>query len=118
MAPMVAMCRRCAVPLVCTMAFSKYEFYCLDCGAKLGWLEPDSADETPELLADMEERKEEWSENAGRKLLVHGAWHKDCEQCRLGDGSATHILHATEDEIAADAAARTWITARLVGAAV
>lgn len=111
----IAMCRRCAVPLVCTMAFSKFEFYCLDCGDKLGWMSPDGADETPELLADMHAREAEWKESAGGKLLIVGAWHKDCDQCRLGDNGATHIQHATDEEIAADAVAREWIRGRLVG---
>lgn len=109
----IAMCR-CGVPLVATFAFARYEFYCLDCGDHLGWLEPGAADETPELVADMDARKAEWVENAGRKLLVHGAWNGDCDRCRLGGES--HVQHATDAEREADAAAREWIRSRLVGA--
>lgn len=101
------------VPLVATLAFRKYEFYCLDCGSHLGFMEPDAADETPELVAEMDARKAEWDENAGPKLLTPNAWRESCEQCRLGDYAATHVSHATDEEKAADVAAREWIRGRV-----
>lgn len=106
-----AMCPRCAVPVVCTFAFRRAEFYCLDCGRCLGWLDPDSAATTPALLADSEARAREFEENAGRHLIVSGSRLDSCEKCKAGED---HPLHVTEAEKVADATARTWLVERLV----
>lgn len=58
------MCPDCHVPLVMTFLVPKQEFYCLDCGAWSAFLDPEPADETPELLADMEARKARFRELA------------------------------------------------------
>ena len=58
------MCTECAVPLVMTFLVNQKEFYCLDCGRWFAWLDPDPADETPELLDDMEQRKARFRELA------------------------------------------------------
>lgn len=104
----IAMCRRCGAPLVSTMAFRQYEFYCLDCGWLCGWLDPTPGESTPELVARTEADAEEWKVlSAG--LLADGGHHKGCEPCRKEE----HRLHATEAEIAADVAARARISARI-----
>lgn len=107
------MCPTCDVPLVATLAFRKFEFYCLDCGRHLGFLDPDGREETPELVADMDARKAEWDEHAGLKLLTANAWRGSCERCTIGDYTATHASHATSEEVLADAAAREWISGRV-----
>lgn len=63
--PKVAMCPRDRdEPLVCTFDRRGYEFTCLKCGGWYGWLDPLPADETPELLALCEQRKQEYASRA------------------------------------------------------
>lgn len=52
-APM-ACCPRCpgTVPLVSTCVFPGAEFYCAECGAKVGFLSPRPAEATDELKAE------------------------------------------------------------------
>lgn len=110
----VACCPRCEgdVPLVSTIAFTKAEFYCLDCGGTFGFLDPRKAQNPgPELDARMAAYEAEWAENAGRKLLTIHSWHTDCEACKVG--GEYHHSHATEAEHQADAEARAWLTARV-----
>lgn len=105
----VATCRRDGAPLALTLAFRGFEFYCLDCGATYGWLEPRPADETPELLARTEAVKAEFAElSAG--LIGEGARLQDCAQCE----SLPHAAHATSAEWDAHEAAQRRLDARLV----
>jgi hypothetical protein len=69
MAPPIAMCPRCVVPLVMTMAWSKAEFYCLDCGAHLGFVSPVPADERERLLEQVAARKAEFERLGGNDLI-------------------------------------------------
>lgn len=92
--PKTAMCRRCDVPLVATFAFDQFEFYCLDCGGKYGFLQPKPADETPELVAECDRRLAEFTENAS--ALIPG--HK--------------MKFATEAEIEAHQSAMQWLSER------
>lgn len=106
----IAMCTACGgEPLVGTFAFSRAEFICLGCGRLYGFLEPAGADETPELLAVMEERKQEWIEHGGA-ILGHGVMLKGCADaggpCVRGE---SHILHATPAEKAAHEQALEWV---------
>lgn len=107
----MACCPRCRVPVVPTFAFRGAEFYCLDCGAKLGWLEPLARTVTPELQTDYDERLAEWREHAGNHLITTGMWHKDCDRCDDGRGSQHHE-HATGDEWEAHGRALKWIASR------
>jgi len=106
----VAMCRDCNVPLVMTFAFRAAEFYCLECGRTYGFFGPSPADETPELLGDMRAREAEWEEHAGRHLLTVGARRTDCSTCSTN--GEDHVAHATDEERAADKAARAWMRER------
>lgn len=68
----VAMCPHCDEPLVSTMAWDRAEFYCLSCGAHLGFLEPVGKPETPELLARTEALRLEFRElSAGALIPEH-----------------------------------------------
>lgn len=107
----MATCTRCAAPLISTMAFCKYEFYCLECGTHLGFLSPIGQPGTPELTARYEALKAEWDEHAGAKLLTDDGWHADCTLCeRRGE---PHSAHATAEERAAHQAAVAWLAERL-----
>lgn len=95
------MCR-CGEPLVSTFAFSKKEFICVRCGSLYELLQPQGADETPELLARMEELRAEW-EPIGAALLGGGLMLTSCAECsRTGE---PHLDHATAAEVAAHEAA-------------
>jgi hypothetical protein len=70
-APM-ACCRRCAAPLMSTILFRGYEFYCLICGAKCGFLDPAPAPATPELEQRHDELRAEFEQlSAGMQPEGH-----------------------------------------------
>lgn len=105
----VAMCRECDEPLVCTFAFTAKEFVCVKCGRLYDWLEPDAADETPELLARVAEVKAEW-QPIGEALIGNGVKLRDCEMCSNGGGQ--HRDHATTEELVAHDEALAWLVNR------
>lgn len=106
----IAMCRRCQEPLVSTMMFRKAEFYCVNCGATYGYLEPVPATETPELLSRMDANRTEF-ENLAKGHIGDGAYHMDdCETCRTKH--EPHLYHATPEELAEDQAARARLRDR------
>ncbi len=105
----MAMCR-CGAPLIATMAFPKAEFYCLECGAHLGFLDPYPAEATADLIARQEALQAEWDEHAGPKLRVGRWWLRDCGKC--GVGHDYHEVHATEAEREAHGAALAWLRER------
>lgn len=105
----MAVCPRDGAPLISTMAFSGAEFYCLECGAHLGWMSPRGVESTPEVEARYESLLAEWDEHAGRKLLIRG-WYGDCDRC--SSHREYHTEHATDEERAAHAAAMTWLKER------
>lgn len=113
----MACCPRCHradevdVPLICTLAFSGAEFYCLECGGRFGWLDPIGRKPTEEITAHQERLQAEWDEHAGKKLLTRGAWHQDCEKCK--PGGETHLEHATDEEKAAHEEAMAWLAERV-----
>ena len=90
----VAVCPNCSAPLVATFAFSFAEWYCLDCGNKVGWWMEDRADATPERLAQADAYKQEWL-NYAPHLLTGGTMLADCPKC---SGSEPHIRHASSEE--------------------
>lgn len=105
----IAMCHTCDEPLVGTFYFHKKEFICLNCGRLYEFFGPSSADETPELIARMEELAKEWEEDFAPYLLTPGMYHKECKLC---NGREAHINHATEEEIVANKEARTRLKER------
>ena len=108
----MAMCPRCDVPLISTMAFSGSEFYCLDCGAHLGFLSPRGREATPELNARYEALKAEWDEHAGAKLILSGGWYEACPDCRVG--GEPHSAHTTDAEREAHQKALEWLRERVI----
>lgn len=106
----MATCPRDGAPLIATLVFRKAEFYCLECGARLGFLSPRAAEPTPELNARYEALQAEWDEHAGSKLNVGQWWLERCEQCK--PGGEYHAEHATDEERAAHEAALTWLRER------
>lgn len=72
--PPMACCPRCeeATPLIGTIVFYQAEFYCLECGGRFGFLDPRTADPSPELSAHHARLQAEWDEHAGRRLIVEG----------------------------------------------
>jgi len=110
---MMAMCPCCDVPLISTMAFRRFEFYCLECGSKFGFIEPKAAKATDELEARHTELRAEWDEHVGGKLLSDGGWHRDCEQCAAHDRANPHAAHATDQEVADHELALAWLAARV-----
>jgi hypothetical protein len=111
----LACCRVCGAPLIATLAFRKYEFYCLECGRHYDFLAPSGRQPTPELKARYQALLEEWNEHAG-KLIVDGGNYSDCETCT--SSREPHELHATDDERAAHDAAIAWLRERATRHAV
>lgn len=106
----VAMCARCGDVLVATMLYRKFEFYCVTCGAKYGYSSPWSADETPELLALLVQRRAEF-ETLSEGALAEGGMKLDtCDLCK--ERHQPHFLHATPAELAADTNARARLRGR------
>lgn len=106
----MGMCPRCDTPVISTMAWRSYEFYCLECGAHLGFLSPRAAESTPELIARYDALKAEWDEHAGGKLITQGGWLQECSVC--APRGETHEAHATAEEIAAHEEALAWLRER------
>jgi hypothetical protein len=79
-------------------------------------MSPKPADVTPELLAEMRAREEEWDENAGSKLVIPRSYIEGCKKC-WGDDRESHDNHATQEELEADRDARRWIIDRITVAA-
>lgn len=109
----LACCRGCGEPLIMTFAWSRYEFYCVNCGAHLGFLEPQAKEPTPELDARYEELKAEWEALGGSALLGGGIMRTTCKTCV--DAREPHVLHATDDERAAHESAVEALAARASG---
>jgi hypothetical protein len=63
--PPMACCPCCPgeVPLISTMLFAGAEFYCLECGAQVGFVNPKPVVETPELAKRYGALKAEWDQN-------------------------------------------------------
>lgn len=108
--PAVALCRACDVPLICTFAWPRFEFYCLDCGGHFDWLDP-AAGNPAEHDAELQARMSEWVTHAGAALITPQSWVEGCEQCK--PRREYHSAHATEAEILADQNARRWLIERL-----
>ena len=107
-APM-ALCPACEAPLIATFAFSKAEFYCLECGGHYGWLAPTPGEPSPELDARYEALRSEWEQLGGPNLLGGGAMLKSCATCSTGE---PHLQHATKAEREAHEAALHALAAR------
>lgn len=106
----IALCPRDGAPLISTIAFPKAEFYCLDCGGRFGFFDPDSGEPTPELRDRLEAAEAQWDEHVGDRLIPPRSWRIDCDLC--APHTEYHAEHATEQERAADAAARLWLEER------
>ena len=58
--PPVATCPHCSEPLIGTLRFRGYEFVCVCCERKWGFVEPVPKESTPELMARYAELKAKW----------------------------------------------------------
>lgn len=105
-----AICPSCGAPLISTMAWPKYEFYCLECGGHYGFLQPRSVESTLELSERYNRLKYEWDKCAGPKLRIVNGWFADCEKCKPHD--EYHSAHATKSEHQAEQAALAWLKMR------
>lgn len=56
----IATCPKCGTPLVSTLAWRHYEFYCIECGSHWGFLSPVGVPETPESEARLAEVEADW----------------------------------------------------------
>lgn len=92
----VAMCPDCERPLISTMIFSKAEFFCRKCKRTLGYLEPDPAEDSPELQAIID-ADEKWFRPIASKCMPIGGKLRTCDKCRT-TGDYSHADHATEQE--------------------
>lgn len=106
-----ACCPNCGAPLISTLDFPKYEFYCLECGHHCGFLSPVAGEPTPERTERHEALQAEWDEHVGRKLLLHNGWLHDCERCQ--PHAEAHAAHATSEEWAAHEEALAWLRDRV-----
>lgn len=71
--PPVATCHRDGEPLVGTLEFPGAEFVCAVCGRLYGFLGPKPAEQTPELLARLEELTARYArERAERRASSDG----------------------------------------------
>lgn len=101
----------CGAPLIGTMAFPKAEFYCLECGRHLGFLDPSMGKASAKLTARYEALQAEWDENVGNALIPPRSWRLDtCDKCHVG--GEPHSTHATTEELAAHDAAIAWLEER------
>lgn len=110
--PQMAVCPSCGAPLISTMVFPKFEFYCLECGGKFGLMTPEAAKETPALRARYEALRTEWREHAPA-IISPCSWKTDCEACAPHRRDNPHAAHATDEEIAAHEAAMAWLAERV-----
>lgn len=97
MTPKIAMCA-CGEPLVCTFHFYKKEFVCVRCGRTYEFFGPSPADETPKLLARMEENEKLWNEIEDGYLVKGMILRDTCELCQTS-GDYSHKDHATPEEL-------------------
>ena len=92
-----ACCPRCLhrPPLIATFAWHKFEFYCLDCGGKFGFLQPLSkkGNEVAESHARLQA---EWDEHVEDGLITQGREDR-----------------ATPEALAAHEAALQWLRDRV-----
>lgn len=107
-----ALCPRCGEPLVSTLDFPGAEFYCLECRQRYGFLSPRPGQPTPELEARYRALQAEWDEHVAGRLLLHGGWLHDCEQCK--PHAEPHHAHATEEEWDEHHKALMWLNERAV----
>ncbi len=99
----------CGAPLICTFAFAKHEFLCLDCGRQYDWFGPEKKEPTKKNLKLRDEYAAEW-EPIGRVLIERGTLRRDCAWCNVNED---HLSHATTEERAAHEAALEWIKKRI-----
>src|SRR4051794_21762134 len=91
----IATCCSCGAPLIGTMAFRKFEYYCLECGRKYGLIEPYLKDPTPELLEQYRKLLEEWREITADNLIIENGQWIGCAKCQ--GTREPHRSHATND---------------------
>jgi hypothetical protein len=89
-----AVCRVDGEPLVSTLAFYQAEFVCVVCGRTYGFLEPDGADNTPELQARYEELRARWQTEHAEDI--------DAAQAKVGVGGWGQLSGREQRALTAD----------------
>lgn len=111
--PPMATCPRDGTPLIMTAAFRGAEFYCLACGAKLGFMDPRPVPQTDELNELYDRLEAEWDEHVkGKLIVINGLRTEGCEQCAAHDWDNTHDKHASAEEWAEHERALEWLRRR------
>lgn len=111
--PPIATCRKDGAPLIMTMFWAKYEWYCMECGGHYGFLGVDSMTPTPELNAQYDALEAEWDAHVKGKLITaNGLRTEGCETCAKHDWNDTHDKHATAEEWAEHERAVEWLRQR------
>lgn len=105
----LAVCRADGKPLISTMMWARFEFYCLECGRKYGYLDPAGVKHDEEAEAAYQKVKAEWDELSAGIMPEGRFWRKDCPLCT---GEA-HLDHASAEEVEANKAARERLRARV-----
>jgi hypothetical protein len=85
----------CGYPLLFTMAFPGFEYYCLKCGAKYGMAGVDQIVNTPELIAELKKAEEFFNAVRG-KIFFPGTRVTECDKCRKNDED--HVVHMSKEE--------------------
>lgn len=106
----VAVCPRCTSVVVSTMHFAGAEWYCLDCGAPIAYLDAVPATPTIERVAEMRTVEAEWMTNAGPRLLTPRSRRVDCHKC--ASRREDHDRHASRLEVELHEQAVEWMAAR------
>ena len=65
--PPMATCPNCGEPLIGTFRFRGYEFICVSCKRKWGFVDPVPVVSTPELEARYKELKAEWEKKIAQQ---------------------------------------------------
>jgi uncharacterized protein (DUF983 family) len=105
-----AVCPHCGAPLIGTLAFAKYEWYCLECGRHYGYLEPKVGADTPGLAMRAESLQAEWDREIRGKLIPERGYLNNCQACAAH--LDYHMDHASDTQLAAHQIAFLYLEGR------
>ena len=108
MEPPIASCHYDDEPVVFTMLWRRYEFFCVRCGSHYTYFGPKARDHNPELELRLEENEMLFKELT-EGMIGDGVYYDRCEDCKGG----VHMSHAMPEELDADLTARRRLTDHL-----
>ena len=107
----IRVCDTCETPLIMTFMVPFKEWYCTGCGDSSEFLGAGSRVAwTPELQKQKEDNEAKFKA-IYHNMVPKGARMKKCEKCNR---SATHDMHMTDEEVAADTKARADLKTMLL----